>query len=361
MDDLALPVISSSDVIFSDDSSLLRTKRLFLSFLQERFNVKNENDYSLEELADGATNKLYKSIILSTGLIVLLRLYGEGTESFIDRQAEVKIIKFLVETGSFPAFYGVFPGGVAYGYIEGNALATSQLSLPEVWTKIATRMAFWHSNIQPPISKDKAGSFIFDFIKKCLKTAKSSKKIKKYLQIQSILTTDLLKEINNFLGEARQIIEQKPLDFPIVFCHNDLLAGNIVLSLDNSKVSFIDFEYAHYNYAAYDICNNWVEYAGMADTCNYDESFPSISFQKSWLTAYLNSINIIDSKFEINDELIEEWRLKILFFLPLTHLFWASWGLVQAQNSSIDFDYVGWAWKRIEQFRKNSFFVTQMK
>lgn len=357
MDESALPVITSSDVIYSDDSSLFRTKHLFLAFLQERFNVKNENDYTLEELADGVTNKLYKCIILVSGLIVLLRLYGKGTENFIDRQAEVKIIKFLVEMGDFPAFFGVFPGGMAYGYIEGKALSTSQMSLPEVWTQIATRLAFWHSNIHPPISKETAGSFIFDFIKNCLKTAKSSKKTPKSLDINSILTTDLLKEIKTFLEEARRIIEQKPLDFPIAFCHNDLLAGNIVLSIDNTKISFIDFEYAHYNYAAYDICNNWVEYAGMGDTCNYDESFPSISLQKSWLTVYLTNTNAIDYKFKINDELVEEWRSKILFFLPLTHLFWASWALVQANNSSIDFDYVGWAWKRIEQFKKTSFLV----
>lgn len=361
MDDSALNTISSLDVIFTVDSSLLRTKRFFFSFLQQRFHVKDEYDFTLEELADGVTNKLYKCIILTTGLVVLLRLYGEGTETFIDRQAEVKILKFLVETGYFPAFYGSFPGGIAYGYIEGNALTTSQLSLPEMWSKIATQLAFWHSNIQPPISKEKAGSFIFDFIRKCVKTAKSSNNINKYLPIQSLLTKDLLKEIKKFLGEAKQIIEQRPLDFPIAFCHNDLLAGNIVLSNDNAKVSFIDFEYAHYNYAAYDICNNWVEYAGMADTCNYTESFPSVSFQKAWLTVYLNNTNIIDSKLEINEEFVEEWRSKILFFLPLTHLFWASWALVQAQNSSIDFDYVGWAWKRIEQFRKHSCLVTQMK
>lgn len=49
---------------------------------------------------------------------------------------------------------------------------------------------------------------------------------------------------------------------PIVFAHNDLLMGNIIYDEANNKVTFIDFEYAGYNYQAFDIGNHFAEFAG---------------------------------------------------------------------------------------------------
>lgn len=57
--------------------------------------------------------------------------------------------------------------------------------------------------------------------------------------------------------------------FGVVLCHNDLLSGNILLSNqyqrqrasgqdsgDGQAVYLIDYEYAAYNYRAYDIANH---------------------------------------------------------------------------------------------------------
>lgn len=43
-----------------------------------------------------------------------------------------------------------------------------------------------------------------------------------------------------------------------VLCHNDLLSGNILLSLKDSgsKIYLIDYEYASYNFRSYDLANH---------------------------------------------------------------------------------------------------------
>lgn len=57
---------------------------------------------------------------------------------------------------------------------------------------------------------------------------------------------------------------------PIVFSHNDLLLTNIILQRDNIigdsrpvRVLFIDYEYAMFNYQAFDIANHFIEFAGV--------------------------------------------------------------------------------------------------
>jgi len=56
---------------------------------------------------------------------------------------------------------------------------------------------------------------------------------------------------------------------PVVFCHNDLLLTNILVQSDNSvggspvSVAIIDYEYAMFNYYAFDIANHFIEFAGV--------------------------------------------------------------------------------------------------
>lgn len=59
------------------------------------------------------------------------------------------------------------------------------------------------------------------------------------------------------------------LHSPVVFCHNDLNSGNILISnSDPSNVRFIDFEYAEYNPRGLDLANHFCEFAGTATTPN---------------------------------------------------------------------------------------------
>lgn len=50
--------------------------------------------------------------------------------------------------------------------------------------------------------------------------------------------------------------------YPVVFAHNDLLLGNVIYTEETDSMSFIDYEYAGYNYQAYDIGNHFAEFVG---------------------------------------------------------------------------------------------------
>lgn len=52
------------------------------------------------------------------------------------------------------------------------------------------------------------------------------------------------------------------IESPVVFAHNDLLLGNILVDEKTDTVRFIDYEYAAYNYQAFDIGNHFAEFAG---------------------------------------------------------------------------------------------------
>lgn len=64
--------------------------------------------------------------------------------------------------------------------------------------------------------------------------------------------------------ELRKSIED--IKSPIVFAHNDLLLGNILVDHDANRVTFIDYEYAAFNFQAYDIGNHFDEFAGKKPT-----------------------------------------------------------------------------------------------
>lgn len=52
------------------------------------------------------------------------------------------------------------------------------------------------------------------------------------------------------------------IDSPVIFAHNDLLTGNILIDEKTDKVRFIDYEYAAYNFQAFEIGNHFAEFAG---------------------------------------------------------------------------------------------------
>ncbi len=62
----------------------------------------------------------------------------------------------------------------------------------------------------------------------------------------------------NDLSHLRKTLENS--ENPVVFCHNDLLLANVLFT--GKSVSFIDYEYAGYNYQAFDIANHFNEFAG---------------------------------------------------------------------------------------------------
>jgi len=136
-------------------------------------------------------------------------------------------------------------------------------------------------------------------------------------------------------------VELEALDSPVVFCHNDLLSANIIKQ-DNS-VQFIDYEYGCYNYRGFDIGNHFNEWAGFE--CDYSK-YPSKAVQMVWIRHYLKAFyNNEPSAIEV-DQVYKEANK----FALASHFYWGLWGLVQAELSNIDFDYMEYAIMRFKEY-----------
>lgn len=67
--------------------------------------------------------------------------------------------------------------------------------------------------------------------------------------------------------------------------------------------------------------------------------YPSREFQINWLRVYLTNYHKYDGK-TISDEYIRLVYADVNKFALISHFMWAIWGLIQAEHSSIDYDFI---------------------
>lgn len=108
---------------------------------------------------------------------------------------------------------------------------------------------------------------------------------------------------------------------------------------DLNKVTFIDYEYAEINFQAFDIGNHFAEFPGIDSNCidgiDYTK-FPSREYQLDWLKVYLEEWKTG----EVSDADVEELYKHVNKFALASHFLWSLWSLIQAEHSTIDFDFV---------------------
>jgi ethanolamine kinase len=298
------------------------------------FNAENANLIKVSTLVGGTTNKLFRvkgiqSKSQNDQKTVLVRVFGEATSDLIDRDAETYYLHniHLQYPGMVPEVFCRFANGMIYQYFEGRPLHACEL--PKHSKNIARHLARWHSIQVNP----------FDKVAGTAPTLFS--RIENWLQQASIFNDKglpmTLADIRMEVSILRSIIEER--SFPVCFCHNDLPSLNIILDEHNNRVHFIDYEYASYNYRGFDIGNHFVEWAGLSlDSSKY----PTIAQQKVFIRAYLSDCN--------DETLVEQLVAEANVFALTSHLLWAIWGIIQANESTIDFDYRNYTYKRLQWY-----------
>lgn len=316
---------------------------------------------------DGITNKLVgcfhtpasPSSIQRSDYVILVRIYGNKTDLLIDRQAEQKNIQLLQTYGLAPTLYAVFQNGIAYEYVPGITLTSDTVAKATVWPLIARNMAEMHKvqTVQQQSTNKKPEPMLWEKFEQFLKLI-PERFTESYVQERYNC------DVNNFLNfppiemqfacnyrvdksklpvkELREEIASlaahlKALNNPVVFAHNDLLLGNVIYTESQNKVTFIDYEYAAYNYQAFDIGNHFTEFAGLdvADKSRY----PSKEFQLQWLRVYLEMWRTPDDG-SVTRADVERLYVHVNKFALASYLFWTVWALIQAEHSTIDYDFV---------------------
>ncbi|KAJ3641303.1 hypothetical protein Zmor_027815 [Zophobas morio] len=311
-----------------------------LDVLQEIRPLWRKEDVELKLLTDGITNKLVgcRHKDEDEAETVLVRIYGNKTDLLIDRKAETRNILLLSKLGLAPHLYATFQNGLAYQFVPGCTLTHQTVTEEHIYRLVATRMARLHK-VQVP-NQHTPRPFIWN-------------KVQSFLDLVPDVFTDTNKhtrfqglKIPKALLQAELHYLKRVLDepgLPVVFCHNDLLLGNVVYTQEKNCVTFIDYEYAAFNYQAFDIANHFLEFAGVEDA---DFSrYPSEELQRNWLCIYLEEF-----KGNFGAEDIDRLLREVNRFVLVSHLFWGIWALIQTEHSYIDFDFLGYAAVRFEEY-----------
>ncbi|KAE9554434.1 hypothetical protein FO519_002362 [Halicephalobus sp. NKZ332] len=302
-----------------------------------------EESISFKTFSNGITNRVFQvTHIAEPAEHLVFRVFGKNTEKVIDRQ--LKTISRLEKVGIAAPLHAKFSNGIVCGYLDGEPIDCKSVREPKIVDKICDAMARMHqvplTTGEKPFILDKMRQFL-ENIPKSFKTDKENVLYQRYFGSNDL--TEQFEHLKQLLTALNQ---------PVVFCHNDLLINNILYDKNNDKVNFIDYEYADANYQLFDIANHFCEYAGV-DEPDYS-LHPSKEEQQIFIQKYLLYFLNRDPVQEEVDEMLST----VPFFEAAAHFFWALWALVQAGNSTIDFDYLKYAVIRHKMFAK---IITQCK
>nr|XP_025701696.1 probable ethanolamine kinase isoform X2 [Arachis hypogaea] len=299
--------IHSSQLIIDPSLSFSQMKPLIIKLCKDMFKDWSNLDdscFDVDKISGGITNLLLKVRVKdgnSVDDIITIRLYGPNTEHIIDRHRELQATKYITSAGFGAKWLGIFGNGMVQSFINAHTLSPS------------------------------ASTLKFD----------DSEKQKAYDTIS-------FKEVHNEIVELQELTDC--LNSPVIFSHNDLLSGNIMVNAEEDKVYIIDYEYASYNYRGFDIGNHFAEYAGF--DCDF-ELYPNMNQQYHFFRHYIQP----DRPNEVSEKDLETFYVEANTYALASHLFWSLWGIIQARMSPIDFDYLGYFFLRYNEYkrRKESF------
>ncbi|XP_029119452.1 probable ethanolamine kinase isoform X2 [Elaeis guineensis] len=296
--------------------------------------------FSIETVSGGITNLLLKvSVTEESGSSVSLtvRLYGPNTDLVIDRKRELQALPYLSAAGFGAELLGIFKNGMVQSFISARTLSPSDMRNPKIAAEIAKQLHKFHQVEIPSPQEPQLWNDMFKFLEKAaVLTFDDSETQAKYEKIS-------FKEIRDEIYVLKDLTEL--LNAPVVFAHNDLLSGNLMLNDEEERLYFIDFEYGSYSYRGYDIANHFNEYAGF--DCDYS-LYPDKNAQYHFFRSYLQP----NKPHEVHDKDLEALYVETNTFRLASHIYWALWALIQAKVSPIDFDYLSYFFLRCNEYKK---------
>ncbi|XP_050436021.1 choline/ethanolamine kinase isoform X2 [Adelges cooleyi] len=325
--------------------------RLCRGYLPGHWKKITAKDISVKRISGGLSNWLYQVTLLKGNTEprdVLMRLYGQthGENAIENIITESVIFTLLSERGLGPRLHGIFPGGRLEEYIPARSLKSEELSDPKLSLMIAEKMADLHQ-LNIPINKD--STWLWDTMERWLQQPVTdcnwSRDNIQLDQILSINLSDEMRWLKKLLTKLRS---------PVVFCHNDLQEGNILMKENDitacRSLCLIDYEYCAYNYRGFDIANHFIEWIYDYTNTKYPhysvnrELYPTKDQQVEFLKRYLQCMG--------SDEPLELILNEVRHFALASHLFWGIWSVVNSRTSKITFGYREYAVERLSSYFK---------
>lgn len=302
-----------------------------------------EENLQVSIIKGGLTNKIYRvDNPNATPSAVLVRVFG-GTDIFTleDRERETRVFEQLGCAGIGPELIAVFRNGRVEQFKSARALTLTELEEPFILGGIAEALARFHKFEPTSFGSPKEVGLWLD-VETWMESAVRLHRDGAFRDLFSLEMEDCVASVT----KLRDCLTSTH-SCPVLFCHNDLTRGNILLA-DDKTISFVDFEYSAYNYRGYDIGNFFCESMGGGCEGEYIDPlrYPSEETRRAFCSAYLREAEGEEPAYEAVLELMEEAER----FGLLSHLCWGFWALVESNTSKVDFPYIRYAEQRFSLY-----------
>nr|GMD80088.1 probable ethanolamine kinase [Ipomoea batatas] len=153
-----------------------------------------------------------------------VRLFGPNTDCVIDRERELQAIQYLSAAGFGAKLFGVFKNGMVQSFIHARTLTPSDMRKPKLAAEIAKTLHEFHQVEIPGPNEPQLWNDIFKFFRKASTLQFDDS------ESQSKYVTISFEEVHDEITELKELTGH--LNAPVVFAHNDLLCGNLMLNED---------------------------------------------------------------------------------------------------------------------------------
>jgi len=297
----------------TDEKTGANSKQLNKSLTRERFlrlmpEWADCKDIAISVLKGGITNILYR--VQSEKGDIAVRIYGNKTELFIDRDSEADAIEKMARFDISPKLVKYLPGEktTIVDFIAGGyTLSNSDFLRKDLITKAAETIRKIHESgasfkrVFNPLKEIEA---MYGILKNTLKNG-------------GIISGASYPEFDIERTVVRLKKLYKIIDIPenkYTSCHNDLLADNFILN-PSGCIQLIDWEYAGMAPKYYDIAD---------------------MFQEILIPANIERI-FVEYYCDGHDP---DKNLRMIdLFRPFPDIFWFLWSMIQNKISMIDFDF----------------------
>jgi choline/ethanolamine kinase len=331
-------------------------------------------DVSVRQLSGAMSNHVFVvEHARGERVALLLRIYGfvdngAGTTALFSRDREVAVAEAVAELQLGPPVLAVFTNGRIEQLLDGAPLTSQHMRSRRVSSAVAAAMACFHART----AKLKGLNSLWSRLRQwhVLATAAARDEQEGGASLHCVL--DAAGRAVDELQTACVAWEASGRPGSgVVFAHCDLQHNNILLrpaaADDAVSVTLIDYEYSLTAPCGYDIANHFCEWAADygedADggMLNYPLRYPGHADRLAFCAAYLIAMqlqcpnpaprNISEDALALAGA-VERYALA-------SHLLWGLWGVIKSHQSSLDWDYLGYARQRLDEYRLHKARVEQ--
>ena len=260
-------------------------------------------EVSATELSGGLTNTNH--LVTADGDRWVVRIPGRSTELLaVDRENERYNAAAAATTGVAPAIVEVLEDldVMVIEYVDGTTMSAGMLRTPDMARRVAMSLRRLHAG--PRFLKDFDMFRLTEF----------------YLGVcedRDVRIPDGFRGHLDDVNAIERALAARPL--PSMPCHNDLLAENYID--DGAQLWIVDFEYSGNNDPTFELGDT-------AQESGFDDDLRAILCE-----AYFG---------EATPSLLARMELQAV----MADVGWTLWAAIQAEISTIDYDFWGWAVER---------------